>query len=350
MRIAQPVALPKRTIPAAVPRRQRLGRWLRRIVLGGLVLLLALGGAIWGAGRWAKANLRQRYPPPGKLIDVGGYKLHLACRGQGRSTVILEAGLNDFSVQWARVQPAVAQFTRVCAYDRAGLGWSEPSPHPRTRAVMVDELHTLLQNAGETGPYLLVGHSFGGITMRDFAQRYPARVVGLVLVDSAHEAQSVRIPALRSAAVQLLDQFRLFAVLDAWGVLALAPTQIPNRGLPPAALAQYRARLAATAYFDAALAESAAFYALGEAASPADSASLGDLPLIVLSRGQAAPLPGVSETAQAEVERTWRALQGALAALSTHSHQQIAKDSGHDIHLEQPELVIAAIHRLVQGQ
>lgn len=350
MRFTQPSALPMRNRLAAAPRQPQFGRWRRRIVLGGLALLLACVGVIWLAGRWAKANLRQHYPPPGKLIDVGGYKLHLACRGQGHPTVLLEAGLNDFSVQWARVEPAVAQFSRVCAYDRAGLGWSEPSPHTRTRATMVAELHTLLRNAGETGPYLLVGHSFGGMIMRDFAQGYPAHVVGMVLVDSAHEAQGVHIPALRTAATQLLQQFRLLSLLDAWGVLALAPTQIPNRGLPPAALAQYRARLAATTYFDAALAESAAFYNLIEGGASAESASLGDLPLIVLSRGQAALLPGISETAQAEVERTWHTLQGALAALSTHSQQQIAEESGHDIHLEQPALVIAAIRRLVQGQ
>jgi pimeloyl-ACP methyl ester carboxylesterase len=313
-------------------------------------LLLALTGLLWLAGTWAKANLAQQVPPPGQTIDVGGYKLHLDCRGQGRPTVLLEAGLGDFSVQWALVQPAVAQFTRVCTYDRAGLGWSERSPHPRTSAMMVEELHTLLNRAGETAPYLLVGHSFGGITMREFARQSPATVAGLVLVDSAHEGQATRLPALRNAATQLRQQFRLLSRLNTFGLLALAPTQIPNRGLPVDALAQYRARLAASDYFDAAIAESTAFYTSNNDTSAVKLASLGDLPLLVLSRGQAAPLPGLTAAEHAAYEQSWRSLQAELATLSSNSQQQIAEQSGHDIHLQQPDLVIAAIRQLVQSK
>lgn len=342
---------PQNQISASHPsmRLDQVMRWLWRVLIGGLVLLLGLGGLTWLAGTWAKANLAKQSPAPGQLIDVGGYNLHLHCQGQGNPTVLLEAGLNDFSVQWALVQPAVAQFTQVCAYDRAGLGWSETSPHPRTSATMVDELHTLLTKAGVTGPYVLVGHSFGGINLRRFAHQYPATVQGMVLVDSAHEAQAVRIPALRSAAEQLIEQFRPLARLNRFGLLALAPTQIPNRGLPPDALAQYRARLATTDYFAAAIAESQAFYTSDDA-SVVKLGSLGNLPLIVLSRGQGAPLPGLTTDENEAYEQSWRRLQTELTALSSNSQQWLAEHSGHDIPLQQPDLVVEAIRQMVQSK
>ncbi|MGH9331314.1 MAG: alpha/beta fold hydrolase, partial [Vicinamibacterales bacterium] len=124
--------------------------------------------------------------PPGRLIDVGGYRLHLNGTGAGRPTVVLDAALGGSSVSWALVQPEVARFTRVCSYDRAGFGWSDAGPMPRTVGRIVGELRTLLDRAGEPSPYVLVGHSFGGLVLRVFAARYPADVAGLVLVDPAH--------------------------------------------------------------------------------------------------------------------------------------------------------------------
>src|SRR3972149_4273654 len=120
-----------------------------------VVLILALGTLI--AGAIAKANLAKLYPAPGQLVDVGGYELHINCTGQGSPTVTLAAGSLEYSLFWALVQPEVARFTRVCSYDRAGYGWSEPRPHPRTANTMVEELHTLLVNANVKGPYVLVG-------------------------------------------------------------------------------------------------------------------------------------------------------------------------------------------------
>jgi pimeloyl-ACP methyl ester carboxylesterase len=187
--------------------------------------------------------------------------MHLHCSGEGSPTVIMEAGLNDFSVLWALAQPEVMKFTRVCTYDRAGLGWSDPSPHPRSSESMVDELHRLLSRAEIKGPYVLVGHSFGGLLMRLFAHHHPAEVRGIVLVDSAHEEQLARIPAMQQASDQLLQQFGLLSTLSFLGLMALSPEQIPNRGLPDDALASYRALLATTGYFDAAIAESKTFYA-----------------------------------------------------------------------------------------
>src|SRR5215475_394970 len=127
------------------------------------------------------------FPPPGRLVDVGGWRLHLNCTGEARAsqpTVILEAGLGDFSVEWSLVQPGVAKFARVCSYDRAGDGWSELGPHPRTLRQIVYELHTLLDKAGVKPPLVVVGHSYGGWLVRLYASTYPADVAGMVLVEA----------------------------------------------------------------------------------------------------------------------------------------------------------------------
>src|SRR5258706_7187226 len=131
----------------------------------------------------------QTYPPPGQLVDVGGYRLHIICAGEGGPTVVPEAGLIGLALSWSLVQPEVAKFTRVCAYDRAGYGWSDPNLigiHPTSQR-LVHELHTLLVNASIAGPYVLVAHSFGGLNVRLFANQYPNDVIGVVLIDSANE-------------------------------------------------------------------------------------------------------------------------------------------------------------------
>jgi pimeloyl-ACP methyl ester carboxylesterase len=339
------------SFPATSPRGARpwqVRTWFWRILLGAVGLLLALSLLTWVAGAWAKLNLARQFPPPGQRLNVGGYHLHLNCTGQGKATVIMEAGLNDFSLQWARVQPEVARRARVCTYDRAGLGWSDPSPQPRTTQSMARELHTLLTTAGSNGPYVLVGHSFGGIVMRHFAHQYPDEIVGLVLVDSAHEQQLARIPVLRAAYAQLLQQFQTLRTISALGLIALSPGQISNRGLPADALAQYRAVLATSGYFNGAYIESQAFFASLEDAPAHPVATLGDLPLIVLSRGLAEPLPGLTVAESAHYEETWQTMQAELAALSSNSRQITAAKSGHDIHLQQPELVIEAIQQFIQ--
>ena len=130
------------------------------------------------------------FPAPGRLIDLGGWRLHLNCSGQtksGRASVILEAGAGDFSVDWSLVQPLIAPFARVCSYDRAGAGWSDLGPRPRTMRQQVWELHAVLEKAGEKPPFLLVGHSYGGWLARLFAETFPADVFGVVLVDASAE-------------------------------------------------------------------------------------------------------------------------------------------------------------------
>src|ERR1700686_1083054 len=168
------------------------------IGLAALILTLAFVGAIYQV--IATRLAEREYPPPGRLVDVGGYRLHIHCSGpegaSGGPTVIMDAGIGECSLGWGLVQPEIAKFARVCTYDRAGLGWSDPAPTPRTSRQIVSDLHALLTNAGIGPPYVMVGHSFGGLNARLYASQFPEDVAGMVLVNSAHEDYPIRLPML----------------------------------------------------------------------------------------------------------------------------------------------------------
>jgi pimeloyl-ACP methyl ester carboxylesterase len=187
------------------------------------------------------------------------------------------------------------------------------------------------------------------MNMRLYAHQYPDEVVGMVLVDSAHEEQTIRAVALQKAAEPALGQFRTLAQLSSFGLLALSPDDIPARGLSDQALAQYRAILATTQYFEMAIAETEALEKSFAEVRAAKITRLGDVPLIVLSRGLSDPLPGISEADNQQYEQAWQVMQSELAALSSNSKHVIAKESGHYIQLKQPQLVIDAIRELVQA-
>jgi pimeloyl-ACP methyl ester carboxylesterase len=312
-----------------------------------IVLVLALGTGI--AGAVAKSNLAKEYPAPGQLVDVGGYKMHINCMGQGSPTVILAAGTADFSTTWAYVQPEIAKLTRVCAYDRAGMGWSEPSPDPRTMNATVDELHTLLINAGIPGPYVLVGHSLGGMHMRAYAHSYPEEVVGLIQVDSLHEDQAVLDPVFTKANQDNARQFRTLALLNATGLMALVPQSIPNLGLPDDVYAQWQAVLATTPYFETTIAELLSMEGNCLQVRALKITSFGDLPLTVLSAGRRDTVASLTDAENQRYREVWESLQPHLAALSSAGKQVIAEQSGHMIQLEQPDLVIEAIREVVDA-
>ena len=202
--------------------RRRLGSWIRRGVLGlviGLVVLAVIA-VIYQA--FGTEIYRRIYPPPGELVDVGGHSLHINCVGEGSPTVILESGSGATSVDWANIQPEVANTTRVCAYDRAGSGWSEPGPEPGDPQQIAGELHTLLGNAGIDGPYVLVGHSFGGLCVLMYDDLYPDEVEGMVLVDSSHPEQSTRTAESQAAYEQTSAQVRSTQSLSGLGDKPLA--------------------------------------------------------------------------------------------------------------------------------
>ena len=311
-------------------------------------IILSLVITAWGAGIFAKTRLRKKNPPPGKLVDVGGYKMHLHGMGDG-PTVVLEAGVMDFHISWAKVQAEIAKFARVYSYDRAGLGWSETSPHPRTSEVIAEELHTLLEKAGANGPYILVGHSYGGIHVRAFARKYPNEVAGMVLVDSSHEDQNSHLSNVTTGGNGAFNkQFRTYSLMSSLGLLALLPASIPNRGFPDNAYKQYQTILATTKYFDSAIAEmSSTFKDLPKL----ENGELGNLPLVVIRQGrmdETARQMGLNDRQKKRLEQTWETLQKELAALSSNSREIVASDSGHYIQLDQHELVVEAIRSLTE--
>ena len=164
------------------------------VVVGAIVLALVLIGILYQR----IAGPRRQPAPIGTLIDVGGHRLHVQCAGSGSPLVLFEAGIAASSLSWALVQPAVARFTRACAYDRAGLAWSDPPSSPRTFTQIVDELARVLAQVGGRERYVLVGHSFGSFVVRGYAARYPDRVIGLVLVDPPTEWLAMTPQRLRT--------------------------------------------------------------------------------------------------------------------------------------------------------
>jgi pimeloyl-ACP methyl ester carboxylesterase len=184
---------------------QRRRGWLS-YVKRGLLTLCALLVALPVLGFSYETILTavdaRRFPPPGKLVAVDGHQMHIHCTGAGTPTVVMDAGLGGWSLDWSTVQPDIAQFTRMCTYDRAGLGWSEPSAESPDAQHAVADLHTLLVNSGEAGPFVLVGHSNGGLRVLLYASTYPQEVAGVVLVDPTPRATDAERVAFLSPSEQ----------------------------------------------------------------------------------------------------------------------------------------------------
>lgn len=292
--------------------------------------------------------------PPGTLVDVGGYRLFLRCSGEGGPTVILESGAGGFSPTWALVQPEIARFARVCAYDRAGYGRSDapPAHEPRTADRAVHDLHALLEHAGIAPPYVLVGHSLGGFHVRLFASRYPAEVAGVVLVDADHEDEwTERFPPEHRKGLRLVTRMMgVMAALSHTGLPQLlvrlrAPDAI--RKLPPEA----RDEVLRFGFRPGTLrAIRDEFRSLEESARQVreEAGSLDSLPLRVLRAGKPGPMaPGVSPEVAREIGELAAAAQEELARLSTRGRLITAGESGHEIHIDEPGLVVQAVREVV---
>jgi pimeloyl-ACP methyl ester carboxylesterase len=301
--------------------------WLGGVLAGLLILLLV--GAIYES--LAEAADVKAYPPPGKMVDVGGYRLHINCTGSGSPTVVVDAGWGDSSAAWGWVQPEVAKTTRICTYDRAGMGWSEASPKPRTAREFARELHTLLKKANETGPYVLVGHSLGGFTMLVYAHDYAEEVSGLVLVD----AQALPSPdAANPKPAPKPGANSLPALLARAGLVRLLAGPLGSiKNLPGQDKQAYKASTVTPRSVQTFLNEGMGMAEGGAQARAVTT--LGALPLIVLSRGK-------------DQDAAWAASQAGFLRLSTDSQQIIADQSGHAIHIEQPEAVVAAIVKMLE--
>jgi pimeloyl-ACP methyl ester carboxylesterase len=290
-------------------------RWISKALLWAVVALLAL--ALIGATYQAIATeLDERaYPPPGKLVDVGGHRLHIHCLGEGSPTVILEAASGGMSAHWALVQQQVARATRVCAYDRAGLGWSESGPKPRDARQISSELHTLLGEASiDEGPNVLVGHSYGGLYARMYADRYPNEVAGVVLVDSSHPEQFTRSPQGRAMYERARRLTAIAALFSRLGLIRLFDIFPAPPGLPAQQRAQAEASLSSTPHLVATAEEFSA--TPQSSAQVRTTQSLGDKPLAVVSAGKQ--------------PSSWLELQGELAALSSNSVHRIVEGATHE--------------------
>ena len=317
-----------------------------------------------------QSDRKSIYPPPGKLVDIGGYRLHLNCTGKSGPTIVLIAGAGDFSFDWGLVQRDVTRFAGVCSYDRAGLAWSDPGPTPRTMRQDAHELQLLLRAARIKAPYVLVGHSIGGLIARVYAGQYPDEVLGMVLVDSTHEDTT------------LMYQGKLVRVREGSTGIVVPPVQTMRSSppKPPAAadIAQFEfnqkmfgapkteppfdklsastqamrlwfrsqpPRAAAGSDFWAE--ELQAMY-IARAKTPYQ---LGDKPLVVLLAKPDAgnPPPGISADEWKRINEEKRQQKIGLANLSRNSKLIVAERSGHHIQLDEPHVVTEAVHLVVDA-
>lgn len=332
----------------------RIWKWCKRIGIGliSLVALLLTAGASY---QFIKTKLDERaYPPSGQMIDVGGYRLHLHSTGSGGPTVVLDAGLGNIGLDWGLVQPEIAKFTRVVSFDRAGTGWSEKGTGPRTSLRIVQELRTLLHKAEIPGPYIIVGHSFGGATAQLFAATYPEEVAGIVLVDACHEEQEKRLPpnpigegGFGSPVVaKLSTTFGLTRVLMNLQGSNIAPP------MPQHLWDAHLALCLTTKHWNSMLAESKALNESLAQLAGANRSILAKTPCIVITAGQLPDLAAFGlndhlKTYLQEMFVVWGDLQKELVAKFKNGRQIIAEKSDHMIPWRQPELVVQAVQELI---
>jgi pimeloyl-ACP methyl ester carboxylesterase len=269
-------------------------------------------------------------PAPGTYVWVGNHRLHLVCRGSGSPTVVFDSGLGGSSLDWTLVQPAVASFTRACSYDRAGYAWSDPGPLPRDSENIVRDLEQLLGNGSVAAPYVLVGHSLGGLIVQHFARQNPQRVAGIVLVDATHEDQFRR---LRESVMPSGNARRAFLVTgDAMYVPAGLPEDIrllaSGFSGRPQSIVVVRSELSF----------------LHKGTRPAVTGDLPDVPLVVISHRMATP---AATPRQGRWEEMWMEMQLDLVALTQRSKHVIASTGDHYVHVREPGLVIDAVRDIV---
>lgn len=311
---------------------------------GGATATIALGSAAYQAV--SQARDRRTYPPPGRLVDIGDYRLHIRCAGEGSPTVVIIPALGVCSATWLTVQDALAAHTKVCVYDRPGLGWSDPAAGWPSAVGMAQQLHGLLEAARVTPPFVIAGHSMGGLVARMFTYLYSGDVVGLALVDSSHPQQTRRVaPAwlqdypVGELAKVALEYARPLGLRRLWRQVCGQRTTDAREAF---SLSSHTRRAGAKEL----LAFNAVRRQTGQAAG-----DLGDLPLAVISSSERDPrYPDGSrgQRARSRFYQRWIHLQHELAALSGDSVHMVATNAGHHVHQDDPELVVDTIADLLR--
>ncbi|WP_372782925.1 alpha/beta hydrolase [Phenylobacterium sp.] len=322
--------------------------------------------ALAACGLAATAAVPQPKPPilddaayshPQRLVDVGGRRINLYCRGRGGPTVVLDSGLSDPTLVWGAVQPALSRDLRVCAYDRAGIGFSDPSGRAGDSRNIVGDLRALLRAAGVPPPYVLVGHSYGGLNVRLFAYEHSAEVAGLVLIDPAHEDADARYtaadPTWAASNARRLTRDRACAARVppegfAEGSEGFATCVVPAEAWFSPRLNAVRRRLEARRSFQLAQVLEVESLTLGvsDAQVRAARRPLGARPLIVLSSLEA-PAPDATGTTAAHDRVQWALHEDLIADSVRGEHEGVAR-TGHYIQLDRPEIVVDAVRRVVR--
>lgn len=328
-----------------------LGWGLR--LLGALVaLLVLLFLAAFTVEKITLAQLPDNFPAPGQMVDIGPYSLHLYCAGDisDGPVVVVSPGSNSSVAQWPLVLPGMAESAPICIYDRFGSGWSFGTPQGQTYQEESQDLHTLLQNAGVPGPYVLVGHSMGGAVMQVYAGMYPEDVAGLVMVDAVTRGMDARYPEKYFQSLQASRQTisglaipGLFRLMNWFGLYRKMPLleNLPPDSRATAYALEVNSRMGA--HMRSVVNRQAERDAQFESAGP-----LPEVPMIVLARGLSDLEDSLdAETAQ-QVEQVWRDAQTELAAQVPGGRLVIAEHSGHNIIIDQPEAVIDAIRAIVE--
>jgi pimeloyl-ACP methyl ester carboxylesterase len=289
-------------------------------------LLMLVSGINWSLRVMAGTDA----PAPGLMVLVGEHRLHLHCSGQGGPAVVMDAGLGGTSLDWVRVQPELAKYTRVCTYDRAGYGWSERGPQPRSSGRIAKELLMLLQTAAVPEPYVLVGHSFGGYNVRLFASNYPEVTAGLVLVDAAHEDQVRRFRDEGGINTAPRGEFVIYSSPS-------IPDNMPYDVRPLALSLSNTTDTFQTIHDE--------MFAFRRSARQVRNASpLPEVPQVVITRGQRV----WPDTPKGDLlERLWVKLQDELAERQTHVPHLFANNSGHYIQLDEPGVVVNAVRSVI---
>lgn len=318
-----------------------LWKWIKRLMCGLLALLLLAVIAGATCQLVATRRVERKHPAPGRLFDVGGHRLHLHRQGRGSPAVIIDAGLSGASYDWETVATGVSAFSVVCTYDRAGYGWSDPGSRPRTSQQAVAELRALLRQAKIEPPFILVGHSWGGLNVRLFASQHPEEVAGLVLVDALNtdllpdDTGIFQVPAV----------FKLLNATAWFGTTWLAiPKFVREPSNDPNGLELRQAMLSRAKSVHAIFAE-----LTGEAnwqTVRSELKPLGALPVAVISRR-------IEENSltnpAALLEQQWINGQKALAGISSNSTFVVAKTSIHDIQFHEPALIVNSIRQMVES-